>query len=96
MATSLAAARDVVVEGEEAGPPESERVLGIECDLGIHEDVYGLLHRQALDAQRGAVGAVDPVVTRFPEAPAIRDERERVARAVLGTEDRGRRPPGSG
>jgi hypothetical protein len=43
----------------------------VEHALGVHEDVYSFLHRHALHAQRAAIRAVDPVVARFPKAPAI-------------------------
>ena len=42
-------------------------MAGVERALGVNEDVYCLLHRHALDAQRAAVRAVDPVVARSPK-----------------------------
>ena len=67
-------------------------MAGAERALGVHEDVYGLLHRPAFHAQRTIVRAMDSVISRFAEAPAIRDERVRAIRTILRAEDRGRRP----
>ena len=69
-------------------------MAGVGRALGVHEDVYGLLHRHALHAQRTAVCAVDPVVARSPEKPAIGDEREGAVRTILRVEDRRRLPSG--
>jgi hypothetical protein len=59
------------VEIQEPGSQEGERVAGLEHALGVHEDVYSLLHRHALHAQRTIVRAMDPVISRFAEAPAV-------------------------
>ena len=64
------------MEGQEPGSPEGELVTGVERPLAVNEDVDGLLHRHALHAQRSAARGVDAVVARFPESPAVGDERE--------------------
>jgi hypothetical protein len=62
------------VEGQEPDPAESELVASAERTVGIHRDVQPLLHRHAPNAQRAAAGAMDAIVARFAEAPAIGDE----------------------
>ena len=83
MITALAAARDLVVEGQEPGSPEGQRMVGAERARTIYEDVDLFFDRHVLRLERVVGATMDAVIARVAEAVTGGDECEGAIRSIL-------------